>query len=195
MATDMFGNWINPDTGRSSGFGMKLGNSLFSNAAGAVSDILGGQSTARSLRLKARGDLAEAGNYDLAAELADNNRMFTAASTRIKTYQADRAALLGTGETASAIAGSGLSLGSGSAVDIMRAGMSEASLTHSVLGQQGQIQEVAYAEQAQAYRNMAAAARYAASEEEGMAGDSERNGWLTGGIKAVAGLASLFTGL
>lgn len=171
---------------------MAFGSSTISSFGGAVSDILGGKATAASLRLKAQGDRAEAGNYDLAASLADTNAAYTLRSTEIKKMQADRAAYLGIGETASGIAGSGLDLSSGSALDILRSGAEQAALTQQVLGEQGQISEAGYREQAIAYRNMAIAARSAADQEESMGGDAERNGWITGGIKAAAGIASLF---
>lgn len=170
---------------------MAFGNATFTDLAGAVGDILQGQATAKGLRLKAQGDLTEAQNYDLAASLAGENAEFTKQSTAIKETQAQREIYLGLGKTESDVAGAGFQM-SGSALDILRMGASQGALTKQVIGQQGLITEAGYQEQQQAYTNMAGAARYAAGEEESMAGDAQRNGWITGGIKGAAALATLF---
>lgn len=170
---------------------MAFGAGTINAFAGAAGDILGGQATARGLRLKAQGDLTEATDYDLAASLAGENAEFTKQSTAVKEAQTQRELYLGLGQTESDVAGSGFTM-SGSALDILRMGASQGALTKQVVGQQGLITEAGYEEQQQAYTNMAGAARYAASEEEGMASDAQRNGWITGAIKGAAGLASLF---
>jgi hypothetical protein len=54
-----------------------FGNATFTDVSGGVSDIFGGYAKASGLRLKAQGDLTEAGNYDLAAGLATQNEKFT----------------------------------------------------------------------------------------------------------------------
>ncbi|MDI1347110.1 MAG: hypothetical protein PSV22_23920 [Pseudolabrys sp.] len=195
MATDILGNWINPDTKRSS-LGLSkpsYGASNVSNLAGAVGDILGGQATGRGLKLKAQGDLAEATNYDLASILAAQNSEFTKQSTAVKEMQTERETYLGLGRTEADVAGAGFQM-SGSGLDILRMGAAQGALTHQIVGQQGLITEAGFDEQSKAYSTMATTARYAASEEESMAGDAERNGWITGGIKAAAGIASLFIG-
>lgn len=170
---------------------MAFGNSTFSNVAGAVGDIFGGQSTAASLRLRAQGDLAEAGNYDLAADLARRNRDFTATSTAIKTTQAQRQEYMGIGALTSDVAGAGFTM-SGTALDLLRDSMSQGALTRQVITQQGLMTEAGQEEQAQAYANMAYAARQAAASEESMASSATRNSLITGGIKGLAGLATLF---
>jgi len=170
---------------------MAFGTGTINNIGGAVSDIFGGQATANGLRLRAAGSMAEAENYDLASTLAKQNSDFTEISTGIKVAQSERQAYLGIGTTAADIAGAGFSMG-GSALDIMRSGAQQAALTREVIGQQGLITEAGFDEQELAYRNMAASARATESAQSGMAGDAERNGWITGGIKGAAALASLF---
>lgn len=170
---------------------MAFGASTINDFAGSISDLLGGSATAAGLRLKSHGDLAEADNYDLAATLAKQNEEFTKQSTAIKDVQAQRQIYLGLGDTSASVAGSGFGEG-GSALDIMRQGAQQGALTKQVIGQQGLITEAGYDEQQKAYKNMAEAARYAAAQEDEMASTASRNGWITGGIKAAAGIASLF---
>lgn len=180
------------DTLQSYGLGKgAFGNATFTDLSGAVGDILQGQATARGLRLKAAGDTAEAGNYDMASALARENSQFTVQSTAVKEAQTQRELYLGLGKTSADVTGSGFQM-SGSALDILRMGASQGALTKQIVGQQGLITEAGFNEQADAYRNMASAARFAASEEEGMAGDAERNGMITGGIKGAAAIATLF---
>jgi hypothetical protein len=170
---------------------MAFGMGTFSALGGAVDDIFKGQTTAKSLRIKAQGDLAEADNYDLAAQLAGENADFARQSRIIKEFQTQRDIYQGLGTTESDVAAGGFSM-SGSALDIMRMGASQGALTKAVVTQQGLITEAGYREQKTALTNMSAAARWAASQEQDLANDSERNSWITGGIKAVAGIASLF---
>src|ERR1700693_6172374 len=97
---------------------MALDSATFNAAGGAVSDLFAGfgaetkgqlqaegldltaqgteisaestQISAESLQTKAAGDLAEAGNYDIAATLAQQNEAFTEQSTRVQQAQLDR---------------------------------------------------------------------------------------------------------
>lgn len=172
---------------------MAFGTGTINSFGGAVSDILGGQAQAKGLRLKARGNRVEAENYDLASELATQNAAFTRESTAVKLMQQQREAELGIGATTADIAGSGFGA-SGTALDLLRSGAQQAALTQQILGRQGLITEAGFNEQATAYKNLAGYARYAAGEEEGMADDAERNGWITGAIKGASAVASLFTG-
>lgn len=169
---------------------MALGQSTFGNLAGAFQDIFSGETTAKSLRLKASGDLAEADNYDIAAKLADINKQFTEQSTKVKEVQNARDIYLGLGKTAADVTGAGFTM-SGSGLDIMRMGAQQGALTQQIITQQGLITEAGFESQAQSYTNMAKAARYAASEENDLASQSERNGWITGGIKGLAALSTL----
>lgn len=170
---------------------MAFGNSTFANIGGAVSDILEGEATSDALKLKAKGNLFEADNYDLAQTLARENARFTEQSTAIKKTQAERELYLGMGQTVSDVAGSGFSM-SGSALDLMRMGASQGALTQAVIQQQGLMTEYGYNVQADSYRNMAEASRYAAAAQEDMADDAERNSYITAGIKGASAIASLF---
>ncbi len=93
------------------------------------------------------------------------------------------------GTTQADVAGAGFSM-SGSAADIMRDSASQGALTHAVLGQQGLINEAGYKEQAASDNTMATAAVQAGNAE----GNAATFADVTGGIKMIAGMASLFTG-
>src|SRR5205823_4486792 len=96
--------------------------------------------SAESLRTKARGDLAEASNYDLAAGLARQNEAYTQQSTRIQQAQLDRQVTQAIGGQQASVAGAGFA-SSGSALDIMRDSASQGALARGVLAQQGVISE------------------------------------------------------
>ena len=87
------------------------------------------------------------------------------------------------------VAGAGFAA-SGSALDLLRDSASQGALTHAVLGQQGLITEAGYNEQAASYKIMQGAANDAGNAENNAATAAE----ITGGIKMIAGLASVFTG-
>jgi hypothetical protein len=165
---------INPfgDFGGSLGFGgaSDFGGGLKS-IGGAVADLY-----------SAEGKRAEAKNYDLAAGLADKNVQYTTLSTAIKNMQAERQIYQTIGEQTAGVAAAGFTAG-GSAGDLLRSSVSQGSLTHAVISQQGLIQEESYKEQAESYRNMADAANKAA---EGLD--------IGTGLKAVSAIAS-FIGL
>lgn len=171
---------------------MAFGDKTFGSAAGAVGDLLGGQATAKGLRLKAAGSLVEGENYDLAADLARRNEEFTEQSTAVKLMMADRKLYQTIGAQESQIAASGFA-NSGSALDILRDSASEGALTSSLISQQGLIDEAGYSQQAQSYSNLAAFARYAASVENEMADTAEINSFISGGIKGLTSFATLFT--
>jgi hypothetical protein len=158
----------------------------FSSAGGAASDLF----AASADRSKAAGDRVEAQNYDLASSLATQNEKFTETSTAIKETQQQRELMLNLGGQQADTAGAGFAA-SGSSLDLLRDSASQGALTHAVLGQQGLITEAGYTEQAQSYTNMAGAARMAADAADKAAEGST----ITGIIKGVAGMASLFTGV
>lgn len=184
---------------------MAFGMGTFSAIGGAVSDIFGGQERADGMRiqatgtrLKAYGDRMAADNYDLSAGFADTNQEFTRQATAIKLAQQDRQLYLGLGTTQADVGAAGFTMG-GSALDLMRAGAQQGALTRQVLGQQGLISEEGYKVQGTSYRNMATAARYAAdiedqmaSEQDSLANKIESDSMITGGIKAISGIASIF---
>lgn len=174
-----------------------FGNATFTDISGGVSDIFGGDAKAAGLRLKAQGDLVEAGNYDLASTLAKQNEKFTEQSTAVKQTMADRARYMGIGTETTDIAGAGFDTGSGSALDLLRLSAQQGALQKQLIGQQGLITEAGYTEQATAYTNLAGYARMAADTENSMASTAITAGWITGGLKIALGLASvatLFTG-
>jgi hypothetical protein len=171
---------------------MAFGQSTFSDFAGAASDLFSSQLGAESDRIKAQGDLAEATSYDMAAQLALLNEQYTKTETAVKETQNEREIYQTISSQQAGVAGGGLAA-SGSALDLLRSSASQGALSQAIIGQQGLITEAGYQEQHDSYTNMAAAARAAAASEEQLASDTETAGWITGGIKAIAGVATLFT--
>ena len=152
---------------------MALGGATFTDLGGAVSDFYGAQAD----KSRASGDLLEAQNYGLAAGFADQNAIFTQWSTAIKGAQQDREVYMNLSQQGADVGGSGLSQ-SGSALDVLRDSASQGALQRAVLGEQGQ-----------SYTNMQLAATQAASAENKAA----TGAYISGGIKAAAGIATLFT--
>lgn len=174
-----------------------LSSSTFQNAGGAVTDLFAaygaeqqGQISAEGTRIKAQGDLAEAQQYDLAQTLAQQNEQFTKTSTAIQQAQQTRNTTLQIGGEQAGQAGAGFAA-SGSGLDILRESASQGALAKEVIGQQGQITEAGYQEQATSYGIMSSTARQAAGEEEEIANQQE-NASNIAGIGDIAG--SLFKG-
>lgn len=176
--------------------------------------------TAESLRTKARGDIAEADNYDLAANLARENEAYTLQSTRLQQYQQSRNQTQVIGGIRSSVAGAGFTEG-GSAGDIMRDSASQGAIAHGVIGQQGSIAMAGYEEQAKSFETMSRTGRATAASEMGIADktdliagqqdaiaaqqdqlavdtqkvadDSAAGSFISAGIKGLAAVVSLFT--
>lgn len=172
------------DTGSLKGGG--LSNTTFSDTAGGVSDIF----SSFGHDAKARGDIAESLNYQLAAGYANENEKYTELSTGIKELQLNRSIYQAIGGQQADVAGAGFAA-SGSALDLMADSANQGALAKSVLAQQGIITEAGYREQAQSYTNMSNAAIQAADAEKKAGVFST----ITGGLKIAAGLASIITGL
>lgn len=163
---------------------MAFGNSTFSDAGSAVSDLY----QASADRMRARGSRLQAQDYTSAAALADENAQFAETSTRIKEAQAARSTYQAIGQEQSDIAGAGFA-NSGSALDLLASAAQQGALTKAVIGEQGYITEEGYRVQAGAYRDMASAANLEASAQEHAATGAT---WA-GGISAAASVATLFT--
>jgi hypothetical protein len=177
---------------------MAFGQATFSDASGAVSDLFAAdadRSKASGLRLKAQGDVLEGKNYDLASDLALQNEKFTETSTQIKQAQLDRSIYQTIGGQQADVAGGGFAA-SGSALDLLRDSASQGALTKAVAGQQGLITEAGYTEQATSYQNMSKAAALAAQADTEAANAADRaavGADITGAIKGIASVATLFT--
>jgi len=174
------------------GQGGGFGSNTINGFAGAVSDIFGGKAIRAADDLKAQGDLVEAGNYDLAAGYAGENAQYAEISGAVKTAQSERNVLLGTGQERSEIAGAGLKVGSGTSLDLLRSSVQQGALQTQMVQAQGQITTAGYKEEQASYENLASYARVSAQAEMDAGNQAEKNGWITGGIKALSGLASLF---
>lgn len=164
------------------GQGGGLSDKTFSNLGGAASDLF----TAFGDKSKAAGDFAEAKNYGLASDLATQNAKFTELSTGIKQTQMEREAALLHGGQEADIASAGFEA-SGSALDLLRDSAAQGAIAHAVAGEQGLITEAGYNEQAASYKLMQGAANDAGNA----ANNASTFAMITGGIKAIAGLATL----
>jgi hypothetical protein len=162
---------------------MAFGQSTFADLGGAVSDIFAGFAAGD----KAKGDLLEAQNYDLAAREADKEAFYTKESTAIQVMQSERQLYQSMSGTKADTAGAGFAA-SGSSLDILRSSAQQGALQQAVIQRQGLITEEGYEEQAQSYRNMEAAADMAASAEK-KAGIGD---FFSGGVKGAAAVATLF---
>jgi hypothetical protein len=162
--------------------GISLSTGGIGSIAGGVSDLF----ASMGYKAKAQGDAFEQQNYLLAGTLADQNEQYTEWSTGIKQAQEDRELFKSLGTTKADIAGAGLAE-SGSALDILRESASQGAMARAVTGEQGLIAEAGYREQAQSYRNMAAAAQVAIDAENKAAKGAE----ITGILKGAAGGAAM----
>ncbi len=164
---------------------MAFGQSTLTDASGAVTDLF----SAEGYRYKAKGAEFEKENYDLAATLADQNAQYTEWTTNVKAQMADRTTYQALGTAQAQIAGSGLKA-SGSALDLLHESAANGALAKENAVTQGNITEAGYQEKAQSYRNMSQAAQVAidAANEAAVGAD------ITGAIKGVASIATLFMG-
>lgn len=170
---------------------MAFGASTFNDFAGAASDLFSGITGSESLNIKAEGDLAEAKSYQLAAQLAGLNEQYAKTETNVKEAQNEREIYQTESQQQAQVAGGGLAE-SGSALDLLSSSASQGALSQAIIGQQGLITEAGYQEQQDSYNNMATALQQAASEEQKLASQTSMFSEITGGIKAAAGIATLF---
>lgn len=213
---------------------MAIGAAFFTGAASAVGDIFAGAAAKKGLyikasgteveadstklnaeaqRLNARGNTTEAGNYDLASTLAEQNVEYTKQNEAVQQTMADRNLYLNTGAIKGGIAGAGLT--SDSSSDLLADSARQGAIAKQLMGEQALITEAGFDEQAKSYTNLADYARYGASVQNDMAGKldlisgkqmniaaqerelgdtAEKNSWITAGIKGAGAIASLFTG-
>jgi hypothetical protein len=169
-------------SGSGGGSPFRLSGSAISSFGGAVSDLF----AADAYRFKAQGDQYEKENYQLAAQFADQNVQYTEWSTAIKQMQEDRELSKSLGETRADVAGAGFAA-SGSALDLLRESASQGAIARAVTGEQGLITEAGYKEQADSYRNMAAAAQVAIDAENKAAKGAE----ISAIFKFAAGAVSM----
>jgi hypothetical protein len=163
---------------------MAFGASTFNAAGGAVDDLF----SAKASGMKAKGYALEAASYYGAAAMADKNAAFAKTSSDIQQVQLERKGYMSLGATEADVAGGGFAM-SGSAIDLLRDSASQDALSQAVAGYQGLINEEGYQQQADSYRNMAAAAQIAEKSTK----DSQTGKYISGGIKAATSIATLFT--
>lgn len=212
---------------------MAIGASFFTGMAGAAQDIFSGAANAAGLRIKAsgtnisadstrmnaeaqrlqsRGNEVEAGNYDLAKTLAEQNVEFTKQNAGIQETMLDRQLFLSTGATKGAVAGAGLT--DAGSTDLLADSARQGAIAKQLVGEQSLITEAGYDEQAKSYGNLAEYARYGSSVQNDMAGKLdviagkqntiagqerdladtvEKNSYITAGIKGAGAIMSLFS--
>jgi hypothetical protein len=142
-------SFIGPtSSGAGGGFGGTIGG-VFSGLSGAVSDIFAAQ-----------GDQAEAQQYEMAAQLAEQEAAFTKIATGVTEVQQQRRITQAIGGEKAGYGASGLAL-SGSALDVLRASSQQGSLALQTTAYQGAETEYSYNEQAKSYKAMASAAEKA----------------------------------
>jgi len=161
---------------------MALGANTFSAGGNAVNDLFGGFAA----QTKAKGNLLQAQQYDLAEKFALENKQFSETSTAIKSLQTQRSVEGVIGQQQADVAASGFA-SSGSALDLLRDSMSQGALTKAVVGQQGLIEEAGYQEQADSYAIMAQSARLAAEAEK----TSATGKFISAGVNAALAVATL----
>lgn len=161
---------------------MALGASTFDAAGGAVKDLFSGFAA----DTKAKGNLLQAQQYDLAQKFALQNKQFAETSTAIKDQQTQRSVESVIGQQQADVAASGFA-SSGSALDLLRDSMSQGALTRAAVGQQGLIEEAGYQEQADSYAIMAQSARLAAAAEK----TSGIGSFISSGVKVALAVASI----
>jgi hypothetical protein len=135
------------------------------SGAGATGSAISDLFAASADQSKAQGDLAEAQQYGLAAQYADQEAQYTKVSTAIQGFQAERELSQSLGQTTADVAGAGFA-SSGSALDLLRSSASQGAIQQATIQQQGLITEQGYLEQAKSYDIMEGAAEQAASAEK-----------------------------
>lgn len=211
--SDIFAGMAAKDKADLSAQGLRL------TAQGTLITAAGTRLNAEGLRTKATGDLAEASNYDLAEGLAQANEAYAAQSTRIQQSQLDRQITMTIGGQRAGVAAAGFAEG-GSAGDLLRDSASQGALAKGVLAEQGVITEAGYEEQAKSYQTMAETGRTTAASEmdiatktdaiaaqqdqialgqQGLANETqqagrraETNDFISGALKGVAAIATMF---
>lgn len=137
---------------------MAIGAATFSGIGGGIADLY----AASADRYRAQGARIEGERYLESARLADLNATYTKELTNIKEYQTQRSIFKTLGAQQAEVAASGFTK-SGSALDLERDSATQGAMAKAVLGQQGQIEEAGYEQQAASYRLMANSANMAAT--------------------------------
>jgi hypothetical protein len=117
---------------------------------GAVSDLFAGFGDI----YKNQGLQAEQQQYEMAAQLAEQEAHYTKVSGAIQESQSNRDLYLSMGRTQGEVAGAGFAA-SGSALDILRSSAQQGALKSAAIGQQTNIQVQSLEEQAASYTSMA----------------------------------------
>jgi hypothetical protein len=137
----------------------------------------------------AKGSVISGEMYRYAAGIARQNEVLEGYATKIKQTQEERQAFKMTGQQIADVAGAGFAE-SGSAIDLLRSSNQQGALAKQLIGEQGNIQQNTYEEQATAYDAMAASAEAKAKAES----KSAQGKFVSAGFNVAAGVVSgLFT--
>src|SRR5262249_41864146 len=125
---------------------MALSAGTFQSIGGAVSDLYASE----AYKTRAKGNLLQVEQYDLAGDLARRNKQFIETSTAIKEQQEQRTVSAALGQQQADVAAGGFAA-SGSSLELLRDSAAQGALAKAALGQQGLIEEAGYEEQAKSY--------------------------------------------
>lgn len=128
-----------------------IGGMNFQSIAGGIGDLF-----------QATGDRLEAKNYEEAQHLALINKQFTKSSTAIEQQQAGRQIAQTIGAQEAGVGGTGFAE-TGSAMSLLRSSAQQGALAHQTIAVNGLLAETSEQAQADAYGNMAKAAKNAAT--------------------------------
>lgn len=146
-------------------FGNTPGSSFL---GGAIGDLAGGFA-----------GLSEANSYSQASKIALENEQLAKTSTELQETALQRQAYQTISSQKAEVAGAGFAAG-GSAGDLMRSSVQQASLAKGLTQVQGAIQQQGFAQEAASYQGQAAAAKAKAS------------GGFLGGLLNLAGTVASF---
>lgn len=144
---------------------------LLGGLGGAVGTIFGGV-----------GQLAAAGGYEKASEIAAINAQISRQSSAIQQTQAQREIYKTLGGQQADIAGAGLAA-AGSALDIVRSSAQQGALAKQLIAAQGMITTLGYEQESASYSAMAKAAK------------ASGGGGILGGLLQGAGAVASFLAL
>ena len=141
-----------------------LANALYGEQATATQAA----GTQNALNIQAGGAAQEAGQYQTAEEIAQQNAKLAGVSGELQQYQNTRVLMNTLGTQAADISGAGFA-DSGSALSLAKSSLRQGLLQNQVLGENAQLEAGGYLEQAQASAAEAQGAQTTAATESAQA--------------------------
>lgn len=159
----------------------------FSGGIGAVSSLVGGFFGQKADEAQAKGLEAAAGAYRTGAEIAGQDVELEKMSTDIQEIAASRKITKTIGAQEAGVAGAGLAIRSGSALDLLRESVAQGHTTSQMLGLQGEINANQFRQQEATLLGEAAQADAAAAAAKA-AGEGSMFGGILGAVGKIAGM-------